>query len=61
MYTDNKNIKCVRVLCIKFEIAECCEKELRYTAGYDMPRFVADTLVYDAVARNLEIIGEAIE
>jgi uncharacterized protein with HEPN domain len=41
------------------DIAECCEKVLRYTSGYDLPRFVADTLVYDAVARNLEIIGEA--
>jgi uncharacterized protein with HEPN domain len=41
------------------DIADCCEKVLRYTTGYDLPRFVADTLVYDAVARNLEIVGEA--
>lgn len=39
------------------DIADCCDKVLRYTSGYDLPRFVADTLVYDAVARNLEISG----
>lgn len=35
------------------------EKVLAYTAGLDQPKFVADTLVYDATLRNLELIGEA--
>lgn len=30
-----------------------------YTAGLDQESFVADTLVYDATLRNLELIGEA--
>lgn len=35
------------------------EKVLAYTAGLDRPGFVANTLVYDATLRNLELIGEA--
>ncbi len=35
------------------------EKVLAYTAGMDQPAFVADSLVYDATLRNLELIGEA--
>lgn len=35
------------------------EKVLAYTAGLDQPAFVANTLVYDATLRNLELIGEA--
>jgi uncharacterized protein with HEPN domain len=36
------------------------EKVLAYTAGLDQPAFVANTLVYDATLRNLELIGEAV-
>lgn len=35
------------------------EKVLAYTAGMDQPAFVANSLVYDATLRNLELIGEA--
>ena len=35
------------------------EKVLTYTAGLDQSAFVANTLVYDATLRNLELIGEA--
>ena len=35
------------------------EKVLIYTAGLDLNAFVANTLVYDATLRNLELIGEA--
>lgn len=36
------------------------EKVLAYTAGLDQPAFVANTLVYDATLRNIELIGEAV-
>ena len=36
-----------------------CEKVLSYTDGLDRKAFVADTLVYDASLRNIELIGEA--
>lgn len=35
------------------------EKVLAYTAGMDQAAFVANTLVFDATVRNLELIGEA--
>jgi uncharacterized protein with HEPN domain len=35
------------------------EKVLAYTAGMDQRAFVANTLVFDATVRNLELIGEA--
>ncbi len=35
------------------------EKVLAYTAGVDQPAFVANSLVYDATLRNLELMGEA--
>lgn len=35
------------------------EKVLAYTAGMNQPAFVANSLVYDATLRNLELIGEA--
>lgn len=41
------------------DIAACCEKVLRYSTGYDLARFSVDSLVFDAVLRNLAIIGEA--
>ena len=36
-----------------------CEKILRYTEGMDSEGFRQDQKTYDAVLRNLEIIGEA--
>jgi uncharacterized protein with HEPN domain len=37
----------------------CCEKVQRYTCGLDQDSFLADEKTYDAVVRNIEIIGEA--
>lgn len=41
------------------DIEASCEKVQRYTAGMDRAAFLADERTYDAVVRNLEIIGEA--
>ncbi len=41
------------------DILKACSRILRYTNGFDFNRFVNDDLVYDAVLRNIEIIGEA--
>ncbi len=41
------------------DILEACEKILRYVAGMTREAFLADTKTFDAVVRNLEIIGEA--
>jgi uncharacterized protein with HEPN domain len=38
---------------------EASEKILRYTRGLDFGGFVQNELVYDAVLRNLEVLGEA--
>jgi len=35
------------------------EKALVYTAGHTRERFIADSVIYDATLRNLELIGEA--
>ena len=37
---------------------EACEKVMRYE-GVDFHAFVRNELVYDAVLRNLEVLGEA--
>ena len=41
------------------DIAESCEKILRFTAGLTCSDLTQDEKTYDAVVRNLEIIGEA--
>lgn len=41
------------------DILASCEKVLRYTNGITFEGFQADDKTFDAVARNLEIIGEA--
>jgi len=41
------------------DITESCEKILRFTAGLSKPGLIGDVRTYDAVVRNLEIIGEA--
>lgn len=38
---------------------EACKKVIRYTAGVTFEQFKHDDEKYDAVLRNLEIIGEA--
>lgn len=35
------------------------DRVLRYANGKELPAFVADEMAYDAVLRNLQIIGEA--
>jgi uncharacterized protein with HEPN domain len=41
------------------DILESCEKILRFTEKLTPVEFTADDRTYDAVVRNLEIIGEA--
>ena len=41
------------------DIQQSCVKVLRFTAGLSFEQFKQDDLIYDAVLRNLEIIGEA--
>lgn len=41
------------------DIQISCEKILKYTQGLSFDQFCQDELVYDAVIRNLIIIGEA--
>lgn len=40
------------------DIMQCCEKVIRYTASMDSKAFHSNEVIYDAVIRNLEIIGE---
>lgn len=40
------------------DIQECCEKILRYREGFTLKDFIDDDRTYDAILRNLEIIGE---
>ncbi len=47
-------------LCVS-DIQKSCEKVLRFTAGLSLEQFFADEKTYDAVLRNLEIIGEAVK
>ena len=41
------------------DILESCSKILRYTDGMSLEQFKQDEKTYDAVVRNLEIVGEA--
>jgi uncharacterized protein with HEPN domain len=41
------------------DIVACCDKVGRYTVGLTYEQFKDTELVIDAVARNLELIGEA--
>lgn len=41
------------------DIGQSCAKIGRYVAGMTRDEFLADEKTYDAVVRNLEIIGEA--
>jgi uncharacterized protein with HEPN domain len=41
------------------DVAESCDKILRFTAGLSQSDLIGDEKTYDAVVRNLEIIGEA--
>lgn len=41
------------------DIWESCEKVLRYAHGLSFEQFRSDDKTFDAIVRNLEIIGEA--
>ena len=41
------------------DMIDFTEKAIAYCAGLNRTTFVANTLVYDATLRNLELIGEA--
>lgn len=41
------------------DIVHACDKIGRYTVGMTLEKFAKDEKVVDAVARNLEVIGEA--
>ena len=41
------------------DIRTGCEKVLRYSSGLSFEQFRQDDLRYDAILRNIEIIGEA--
>ena len=43
------------------DIQDSCNKVLRFTQGMTYKDFVHDDLHFDAVLRNLEIIGEAVK
>ncbi len=41
------------------DIIEASDRVLKYSEGKDLSTFSADEMAYDAVLRNLQIIGEA--
>lgn len=40
-------------------LLQSCDKILKYTSEISHDRFMADSMVQDAVLRNIEILGEA--
>ncbi|MBW1717367.1 MAG: DUF86 domain-containing protein [Deltaproteobacteria bacterium] len=43
------------------DIRLSCEKIVRYTSGLTFEQFIADEKTFDAVLRNLIVIGEAVK
>jgi uncharacterized protein with HEPN domain len=43
------------------DIRLACEKVIRYSNGMTLEQFLADERTFDAVMRNLAIIGEAVK
>lgn len=41
------------------DMIDCCRKVIKYTGDADRKTFFSDSMAYDAVLRNLEILGEA--
>ena len=41
------------------DIQQACDRVLRYARGLTLEEFTKDDMAYDAILRNLEIIGEA--
>lgn len=48
--------------CLQFlqDIIQACERIEKFTSGMEYEDFVANDMAYDAVLRNLEVIGEAV-
>jgi uncharacterized protein with HEPN domain len=42
-----------------YDIAECCRKIETYLAGVTEENFINNSMLQDAIVRNIEIIGEA--
>jgi uncharacterized protein with HEPN domain len=40
-------------------LLQACDRILQYTSGMTLDQFMADSMVQDAVLRNIEILGEA--
>lgn len=58
MSEENAGTKIWRVY-IEYMI-ECGERVLSYAAGLDRDSFVEDRRTYDAIMRNIELIGESV-
>ena len=43
------------------DVTTCCEKILRFTQGLTRTEIITDEKTYDAVQRNLFVLGEAIK
>jgi len=43
------------------DIIQCCDRIGEYVGGHSFDSFSEDNMLIDAVARNLEIIGEAVK
>ena len=43
------------------DILLSCQRIVRYTNGMSYDSFIKNELVYDAVLRNIEIVGEAVK
>jgi uncharacterized protein with HEPN domain len=43
------------------DVLEACSKIQEYISGYDFESFKSDRKTFDAVLRNLEVIGEAVK
>jgi uncharacterized protein with HEPN domain len=41
------------------DMSQACDKIVRFASGFSREQFLADERTYDAIMRNLEIIGEA--
>ncbi len=41
------------------DIVDCCQHLAHYTQGMSQEEFLANRMCYDAVLRNIEVIGEA--
>ncbi len=42
------------------DIQECCQKIIEYTSAHTFDTFINDKKTVDAVLRNFEVIGEAV-